>query len=42
MYVKLEKTVAYITMLYWLRSPDRLTTIYSWAHLALATHRKAS
>ena len=27
---------------YWLPSPDSFTTIHTWAHLALATHVKAS
>ena len=28
-------------MLYWVLSPDSLTTIHTWAHLALATHMRA-
>ena len=28
------------TMLYCVLSPDTLTTIHTWAHLALATHMK--
>ena len=28
-------------MLYWILSPDSLTTIHTWAYLALATHMKA-
>ena len=28
-------------MQYWVPSPDGLTTIYTWAHLALAAHMKA-
>ena len=29
------------TMQYWALSPDILTTIHSWDHLALASHMKA-
>ena len=30
------------TMQFWVPSPVSLTTIHTWAHLALATHMKAS
>ena len=30
------------TMQYWVTSPDSLTTIHTWAHLAWAAYMKAS